>query len=894
MSLPRATVRLQLRNGVDFDVVGTTLDYYAALGISHLYLSPVLQAQAGSTHGYDTIDYDRVDPALGGEPGLRRLAAAAHAHGMGLIVDFVPNHMSASDDNAWWQDVQRWGRQSPCADHFDIQWHTPQGTPLPLLLPVLDRDYDAALADRCFKLSWHEGEPFVRYGDQCHPLAPITLPMLLRQASMDALASRIEHVLRETRANNADTRRAIREALADADVQSRVSACWRHWAVHDPARLDRLLRAQPYRLAHWRCADTALNWRRFFNINGLVGLRVEREQTYHAVHRTILRLHAEHLIDGLRIDHVDGLAEPAAYCRRLRGDLERQADGRDTWLVVEKILGDGETLPASWPVDGTTGYDFMNEAGAVLHAAEGTDCLTRLYRSLCHDPDDFDTHQSRARRELLASAFACDLDMVAARFHPRLRRAENRQRDLTFAGMRRGLSALAAAFDVYRSYLADGRGQALDRAWPQARANLPPRDHAALDRLVAVMRQATASPTNRAAVDRFEQLTVSVSAKAVEDTAFYRYPRLLSRNEVGANPGSIGMSVTAFHRACARRRQHWPASMLATASHDHKLGEDARMRLAVLSECPRRWAGLARHWMARWPGGKCGPDARERYMMLQMLVGIWPPDTPPDDAEAMGKLAERMHTWLTKALRESKRHTSWVHPDKNHEAAAARLLDDFFADSAFLSEVHHCVRRIAPAGALSSLAQLTLRCTTPGVPDLYQGRELWDFSMVDPDNRRPVDFDTLRKRLTAPDAAIAPLLPAWRDGCIKQAWLARLLRLRERHPDLFLRGQYEPLAVEGEHRHHVIAFLRRHQSDCALVVVPRCALHLLGPHSLPRVDASRWENTAVRLPDDIDTLLFTGIGSGRSTAPGDGIIALSRILDEVPVEVLMSVPPPAH
>ncbi|HET7663698.1 MAG TPA: malto-oligosyltrehalose synthase [Rhodanobacteraceae bacterium] len=887
MVMPRATVRLQLRNGVDFDAVRATLDYHAALGISHLYLSPILRAHADSTHGYDTIDYDCVDPVLGGEAGLRRLAEDAHARGMGLIVDFVPNHMGVGEDNAWWQDVQRWGRHSRCADHFDIQWNTPEGSPLPLLLPVLDRDYGAALAAGYFKLAWRDGEPFVCFNHQHYPLGPMTLPALLRQAALHDAAMDVERALGAYPAGSDDARTAVREVLSAAEWQAALAACWQDWMNHDSASIDRILGLQPYRLAHWRCADDALNWRRFFNINGLAGLRIEREDTYCAVHATILRLHAGHVIDGLRIDHVDGLAAPADYCRRLRGDMERQADGRDVYLIVEKILGDDETLPASWPVHGTTGYDFMNQVSAVLHDAAGADLLTALYQRLSGDRDDFDAHERLARREMLHAVFVCDLDMTCRGFHE-LARASASSRDLSFASLRRALAALVQAFNVYRSYLGDGHGHALDVAYPRARVRLAPRDHAALDFLVAEMRHAHAAKASRAATARFEQLTAPLAAKAVEDTAFYRYPRLLSRNEVGANPGIVGMSVDAFHDACIRRCKYWPVAMLATASHDHKWGEDTRMRLAALSECPRRWAVHARRWMRRWSNFENGsPDSRDVYMMLQALVGVWPPGMPCDDATGLHELAQRMHAWLNKALRESRRHTRWTYPDDTYETAAAHCLDTMFGDASFLTEVHRFVRSIAAAGALSSLTQLTLRCTTPGMPDLYQGRELWDFSMVDPDNRRAIPFAAHQASFD-PEASMASLVHTWHDGRIKQTWLARLLDLRRRQPDLFLHGSYVPIEVKGAHAGHVIAFLRRHENRRLLVVVPRCPLRLLGRRPLPCIAAHRWQDTAIVLPDDIGTHRLVALASGKPVIAENGMMALSQLLDGVPVEVLTS------
>lgn len=889
MDVPRATVRLQLRNGVDFDAVRATLDYHAALGISHLYLSPILRAHAGSTHGYDTIDYASVDPSLGGEAGLRRMATDAHARGMGLIVDFVPNHMGVGEDNAWWQDVQRWGRCSRHADHFDIQWQTPSGDPQPLLLPVLECDYGVALADGHFELTWCNGEPFVRCNSQHYPLGPATLPALLRQASVNDAAARVERALRDYPAGSDDARAAVRLALAGPAVQATLSTCWTNWVNHDSAQIDRVLSAQPYRLAHWRCADDTLNWRRFFNISGLAGLRIEREETYRAVHATMLRLHAGHVIDGLRIDHVDGLAAPAAYCRRLREDLERQADGRSVYLVVEKILGDDETLPASWAVDGTTGYDFMNQVGAVLHDAEGAAALTTLYQRLSGDRDEFDMHERQARDEMLHTLFVCDLDATCRRFHELARDGQS-SRDLSFASLRRALAALVQTFTVYRSYLGAGRDHALNVALPRTRIHLSCRDHAALDFLIAVLRCPRSSQAARAATARFEQLTAPVAAKAVEDTAFYRYPRLLSRNEVGCSPAVIGMSVDAFHAACVDRREHWPAAMLATASHDHKLGEDARMRLATLSECPGRWAARARRWTTRWSGFENGgPDSRDAYMMVQMMVGAWPPAMAPDDTAGKQALAQRMHTWLTKALRESRRHTSWVCHDDAYETAAAHCLDAMFNDASFLIDMYRFVRSIAAAGAIASLAQLTLRCTTPGIPDLYQGRELWDFSMVDPDNRRAIDFAAHQASFN-PDTPIASLLHTWRDGRIKQAWLARLLRLRQRHPALFLHGSHVPLEVEGAHARHVIAFMRRHQRQRMLVVVPRCPLRLLGRRSLPCIAAGRWEDTAITLPEDIDAHGLVALGSGKPVASENGSIPLSRLLARVPMDVLMPGP----
>jgi malto-oligosyltrehalose synthase len=765
MSIPRATVRLQFHRDFPFDAAVEIVPYLSRLGISHIYASPILAARPGSMHGYDTIDPTAINPELGGQAGLDRLAETLRRHEMGLIIDIVPNHMAAAAENPWWWDVLKSGRASRYADHFDIEWE--ESDPElrgKVLLPCLGDRLEACLSRGEITLAEAQGEPIICYFDQRFPIDP--------------------------------------RSGAEADLAA-------------------LLRQQNYVLAFWREAATRINWRRFFDINQLVALRMDREAVFQDYHRLTLELRKRHIIDGVRVDHVDGLADPIAYCRKLRGALDAAAP--DSYLVVEKILHGDERLSADWAVHGTSGYDFMDEVSAVLHDPKGETALTGLWQVLSGDRRSFAALAGDARREILARLFPRQRDRLIAA----LRAMKLPADDSTLQG---ALSELLASLRRYRLYGDDSGFDPADRleldfAASTARPVLDAKASAALTEICAALPKA---PVRQ----RFEQLSATLAAKAVEDTAFYRYSRLLSRNEVGADPGELALSPGRFHAGAAGRHAAFPAAMLATATHDTKRGEDHRARLAALSELPDEWRDLAIRWSGQYPA----PEPGIGLMIWQTIVGAWPP------LFEAGAFHRRLEQWLVKALREAKQRTAWDDPNEGFERDCKGYLAWLFdPERGFLAQAEAFVARIAPIGIRNSLSQTLLRLTTPGVPDLYQGTEFWDFSLVDPDNRRPVDFDA-RSRAFSEDADMPALLADWRDGRIKQALIGRLLRFRQQHPHVFARGSYEPATLSGSKAGHLIAFGRRIDGETLIVVAPRLTA------GLGTATGAAWEDTRLDLP----------------------------------------------
>jgi (1->4)-alpha-D-glucan 1-alpha-D-glucosylmutase len=838
-------MRLQLHRAFTFGDAARLVPYMAALGISHLYSSPIFAARTGSMHGYDVTDPTRVNPELGGEDGLQRLVAALRAAGLGLIVDIVPNHMASGGmENPWWADVLRHGRRSRYAKFFDIDWDTRDK----LLAPFLGEPYGEALRDGKVTLVRDGVEPVIGYYDARFPIRP-------------------------------EDHAAIAALARDAYDQSTE-------AGRD--RLHELLERQHYRLAWWRSAGDATNWRRFFDINGLVGVRVEDDAVFDATHATLLRLYREGLIDGVRVDHVDGLADPPAYCTRLRERLDALAGERPVdaprgpaWFVVEKILGAGECLPDDWAVDGTSGYDFMDEVSALLHDASGEAPLRRLWHDVSGRPAEFVEEEIAARRNVLEHLFSAQLDAVVTALH-RIAETQVETRDVTAAAIRRALIALLEYFPVYRSYGVGQRSDALTQAVAAAMQEVPAAYHHTLELLERWLgEEATAD-----AAVRFQQLSAPLAAKAVEDTAYYRYGVLLSRNEVGADVRRFSITADAFHAVCLARRAHFPDAMLATATHDHKRGEDVRARLAVLSEIPAEWERMVQRWRElnashRQGGDHPMPTPGDELILYQMIVGAW-----PVDAVDLRAYTDRLAEWQLKALREAKLETDWEAPNADYEEAARSFLYTIMADAGgFVGEAAQFAGHIGPAGAVNGLAQTLLKLTVPGVPDFYQGTEFWDLSLVDPDNRRPVDF---APRIAALEVGHAPveLAARWRDGRVKQAVIRRALALRREVPDLFARGHHRPIAVTGPMAAHVVAFARCCGDAHCIVVVPRLPQRLLGSVDSMTISAEAWGGTMLRLPDDaVGWTMRDRIGGRRQGRLGRSE-PVADVLADFPVALL--------
>jgi (1->4)-alpha-D-glucan 1-alpha-D-glucosylmutase len=884
----RATARVQLHRDFDLDAAAAQVPYYAALGISHLYLSPIGTARAGSLHGYDVLDPTRVNPELGGEPALQRLVDVLRAHRMGAIVDIVPNHMAADVANPWWHDVLACGRHARHAGFFDIAWNAP-GAGNRVGLPILEQPLDTMLAEGKPSLTISStGTIELAVADQRLPLSGGSLRHLLDRAGAGPLDGSERTAMLDRCAQVLDdpTDARLRTVIDEVNAA--------------PGEMRQLLDLQHYRLAWWRSANQVLNYRRFFDISSLVALAVERREVFEAVHALPLRLIAEGLIDGLRIDHVDGLSHPAIYLRHLRQAVDGAARRRQEGLApisihVEKILAHGERLPR-WPIDGTTGYDFMDQVGALLHDPASAEVLRASWEAISGRSGQFEDEESMARREVLTSR-------LVAEFERCVRASDAAVRAEPVA---EALRNLLLRLRVYRTYLGGGaaRGQDLAVLAPAFAATneygtASQASRAALrDLLLHGARGKEYRCARRMARRRIEQLSAPLNAKAVEDMGFYRHGVLLSRNEVGSDPRQFALSPDAFHHAVQERGRRWPRALLATATHDHKRGEDVRARLAVLSERADEFVASASSWLAELERIEPLPSAGDRWMLVQTILGAWPLDlhTAPRDAAAVAGLqrfASRIVEWQRKAIREAALRTSWTTPDEIYEGACQRLVERLFGEercAGLLREMAAAAHRLDAPGALNSLVATTLKLSVPGVPDIYQGTEYWDQSLVDPDNRRPVDYATRMARFDR-HADIAALLPAYRDGRIKQTLMARLLELRRDHPALFAHGSHEALAIEGDDDGRALAFLRRRGDERMLVVLPRLGAGWLQQNDLPMVPAHRWSRAGVVLPPHDATCTWRDVFTNVRHPPAKYRLALSRLLDRWPVAVLLATHP---
>jgi (1->4)-alpha-D-glucan 1-alpha-D-glucosylmutase len=916
-----ATLRLQFHSDFSLDDAVPLVPYFARLGISHLYASPILKARAGSRHGYDVVDPTCVNPELGGEAALQRLVAALRQHGMGLILDTVSNHMAVGGaDNPWWQSLLAWGRRSPYAEFFDIQWHS--SDPLlagQLLLPFLGSDYGVALKNGDIPLQFDEQSGVLQIAHYQHrfPICPLDYGWILAQSPEPALKALAEHftALRESPdplANalplHAELARLVGEG---ADLESALIA-FDSRSESGFKRLHLLLERQTYRLASWRTAADDINWRRFFDINELGGLRVERSAVFEATHAKLFELIERGLVDGLRIDHIDGLADPRGYCRKLRRRVDSllarrplQAALEHFPIYVEKILGTDEQLHRDWLTDGTTGYEFMNQVSLLQHDPAGEAPLTELWATVSERPA-FPEEVRLARHLVLNASLAGDCESVAQALL-QVARDDLMTRDLTLGAIRRALQALVAHYPVYRTYFnACGRPAEDERFFQQALANarqdLGEADWPLLDQLEQWLggqpwRQLPPGRPRkhlRHACVRFQQLTAPSAAKAVEDTAFYRSARLLSRNDVGFEAERFSAGAEHFHNEAQRRLRDFPDNLLATATHDHKRGEDSRARLAVLSERGPWFASRVEHWrelaapLREQLDDGVAPSPGDELLLWQTLLGSWPLALDLHDDNALRQYAERIRQWQQKALREAKLRSSWSAPNEAYEAACAAYVDGLLLgreNQQLRQSLADAAHLIACPGALNSLVQSLLRMTVPGVPDLYQGNEYWDFSLVDPDNRRAVDY-ACRRRTLDDDSGPGELLAHWRDGRIKQALIARVLDCRQAHAELFRRGAYLPLQVQGRHADQVIAFARLGEGQRAIVVAPRLACGLLGGAATPLIPAQNWDDTRVILPFALSPATWTGLFGGAAVSPTRELM-LSAVLAEFPVNLLI-------
>jgi len=941
--VPRATYRLQFNKHFTFDDAVGILPYLARLGVSHVYCSPVLRARPGSLHGYDIVAHDAINPELGGAAGYERFNAALREHGMGQLLDMVPNHMGVlGADNAWWMDVLENGPASAYAQYFDIDWH-PVNTDLEgkVLVPALGDHYGHVLAGGELALAFERdaGSFALHYHEHRLPLDPRSYAAVLMRAeplvadaearaALSSLAAAFGHLpAREAAAAEAIAERArdkeilkgrlARLAGREAAVASALDAALAELnAAGSRDALHELLEAQAFRLAYWRVASDEINYRRFFDINDLAALRMENEQVFEGTHAFALELAARGVVDGLRIDHPDGLYDPAQYFRRLqegyarRAGLpppERDARGRPArplYVVAEKIVAPHEDVPESWHVHGTTGYRFAMVANGVLVDVAAQGKLDRNWRAFSGEDESFAELAYAGKRAIMRGALAAELTVLAAELL-RIARADRRTRDYTFNTLRQALAEVAACMPVYRTYLVEGPSaqdlRYVNWAVAQARRRSRAADISIFDFVRAsLLGQATEGASAemherlRRFAMRFQQFTAPVAAKGVEDTAFYRYGRLASLNEVGGDPAQFGMTVRAFHGASADRAARWPHTILATSTHDNKRSEDVRNRINVLSEIPalwrlalRRWGALNRAQRTKLDAGPA-PSRADEYLLYQTLLGTLPPGAL--DEAGLAAWRERIEGYMVKAAREAKTHTSWISPNEDYEnalGAFVRGLLGRLSPNPFLDDLRAQAEPIAWFGALNSLTMALVKLASPGVPDLYQGNEIMDLSLVDPDNRRPVDY-ARRAALLEELAALGdprPLLETLHDGRAKLWVTWRLLELRRRRPELFRDGGYLPLAPGGARAGHVLAFARAHASGTLVVIAGRLYAKLLGAAGgLPLGEA--WGDTAVALPPGVTAL--ENVLTGERLQATDGQLPLASACARFPVAALLA------
>ncbi|HTS98518.1 MAG TPA: malto-oligosyltrehalose synthase [Streptosporangiaceae bacterium] len=877
--LRAATYRVQLHAGFTFDDAAAIAGYLAALGVTHLYSSPILQAAAGSTHGYDVVDHDRVNSELGGIAGYRKLAQRLAGDGLGQVLDIVPNHMAlAGRANAWWWDVLENGPSSRYAGHFDIDWDPPQRKLADVvLMPVLGDHYGRVLEAGDLVLGRQGGSFAVRYYDHEAPISPRTLGGLLTRAAaragsaeLESLAvalSRLPHGRRTDRAAVVERHRdkeVLRARLADLcqaapevakAVDAEVDAL-----NHDPDALDELLSQQNYRLAYWRTAAEELSYRRFFDIDTLAGLRVEDEAVFADTHRLILGLVADGTADGLRIDHVDGLADPEGYLARLRDATS------GAYVVVEKILQGDEELPASWPVAGTTGYEFLNRVTQLFVDERGAPALRAGYARFAGLQQSYAEVAHAAKHQIMREDLVAEVERLTGLLADVCER-HRRQRDHTRRELRDALREVIAAFGVYRTYVRPGHpatpadranvAAAVDRAW-RRRQDID----AELLRFIGQLLAGELDGAEETAFTvRFPQVSGPVMAKGVEDTAFYRYQPLTCLNEVGGDPGQLGRPPADFHRAMADAARRRPEAMLTLSTHDTKRSGDVRARISVLSELPEEWGRAVERWASHNKNYKQDgwPDRNAEYLLYQTLVGTWPIETG------------RVGAFMQKAAKEAKVHTSWIDPNADYDDALSAFVTGVLADTEFVAglEAFLAEHQLIARGRAVSLAQTALLLTCPGIPDLYQGTEVWDFSLVDPDNRRPVNYRRRRALLDTlagggPETALAMA----EEGGPKLWLIHRVLAHRRRNPAAYGPGSaYQPLPVTGPKAAHAVAFAR---SGGLAVVVPRLVATLAGD----------WAGAEVELPGGGWINVLTG------EEAGGGPVGVDRLLRRFPVAVL--------
>jgi (1->4)-alpha-D-glucan 1-alpha-D-glucosylmutase len=980
--VPVSTYRLQIHSGFPLDAARDITGYLSRLGIDAVYTSPYFTASPGSTHGYDVCNHNEINPELGGAAAHAGFIDAVKAAGMGHVVDFVPNHMGiGTGANAWWNDLLENGPSSPAAKFFDVDW-TPVKTELhaKLLLPILGDQYGQVLERGELKLAYSDGALGLRYFEHALPINPRQSPRVYRTTvervkealgethpqlhEFQSIISSLENLPAYT--ESTPERMALRQRekevargrLARLTAESPAVLEAIHEAIArvngEPGRADsfdtlhELLESQAYRLAYWRTASHEINYRRFFDINTLAGLRVEDSEVFEETHRLLASLLAEDKVQAVRIDHPDGLFDPARYFVALQdlaarawhtsrqGDADRRPD-RPLYVLAEKILSGRELLDPTWAIDGTTGYNYLNDLNGLYLDASRAKVVRRAYAKLTGRNEPFEDVLYWSKRLIIETAMASELNVLTHLFD-RIAQGSRRSRDFTRESLRDVLTEVVACFPVYRTYVGENGWTpedraVVERAIARARRRNPAMEGSLFDffREVMLPREVEAEPlpndrrggyppaTQEEAKARLffamklQQYTGPVQAKGLEDTTYYRYNMLLSVNEVGGDPSRFGRSVAEFHDASARRLATWPHEMLATATHDTKLGEDVRARLNAISELPAEWSREVSRWMRTNKNartvidGEPVPDRNDEYRFYQALAGAWPVDLPAGLEEAPRELIDRLQEYMLKAVREAKRHTSWLTPNKPYEEALGTFVERVLTGQGgarFIPQLVGFQQRLATLGMVNALSQVTVKLGSPGVPDFYQGTDLWDLSLVDPDNRRPVDF-ALRERFLAEVDEIlalshearvprlADLLEHWRDGRIKLLTTTVGLRMRKQDPELFLSGAYVPLETEITVPAGAIAFARTHGGNAALFVGQRLCAPLSDSTRPAPVGGDTWKTSRVLLPPELAGRAFRPAITGaeiRPTAPsGRAWIFLGQVFEHVPAGILHTV-----
>jgi (1->4)-alpha-D-glucan 1-alpha-D-glucosylmutase len=956
-SIPIATYRLQFHAGFTFETATAIVDYLHALGVSHCYASSYFRAVPGSLHGYDVTDPTQLNPEIGDERTYSSWVHALHSHGMGHIIDLVPNHMGiARSANPWWQDVLENGSSSRYASMFDIDWR-PLKSSLEnkVLLPILGDSYGAVLERQEIRLQYHDGAFSVRYGEDVLPIAPGTYDRVLG-ADAEALLNcigrdsedgeeflsiltAVRH-LPDCQTQDPDLveerhreKEIIKRRLAALTQRSNAVLDHVSRAVsafngvkgdsHSFDRLDELLSAQAYRLAYWRVAAEEINYRRFFDINELAAIRMEDPAVFERTHAFAFDLFRQGCVDGFRIDHVDGLYDPGDYLERLQArarELRPENDGssdRPLYIVVEKILGAGEPLPP-WPVEGTTGYDFLVMLNGLFVDQRNERAVDDIYERFTRLRAPYREIAYRGKEVVLRMSMASELNVLAHGLN-RFSERNRHYRDFTLNSLVHAMREIIACFPVYRTYVNDreidvsarDRGY-IDHAVAEAKRKNPGRPALVFDFVRDLLLQKAdyipedAHDEHMKFVGKFQQVTSPVTAKGIEDTALYIYTRLASLNEVGGEPDRFGTAPEALHAWLSDRAERWPHGLSASSTHDTKRSEDVRARLNVISELPGAWKQALSRWAranrrARsMIDGHSYPSRNEEYLLYQTLVGSWPLE--PMTSQQACEYRDRIVAYMLKAMREAKVFTSWLSPSPRHEHAMTRFVEMILApdNTAFLDDFIAFEQRVAWYGIYNSLSQLAIKIGAPGVPDFYQGTEVWNFSLVDPDNRRPVDYDyrrTLLEELDCPGngdrhALAARLMERPCDNRLKLYAAATLLRFRRDNRELFQHGNYRPLEPEGARREHLFGFARRHGSREALIVVPRLVATLLPDRAVPPLGERVWGDGTLDIRDGAAARyrnLFTGRCLSTHVERGRGFLRAADVFEDFPIALLEAV-----